>query len=156
MKGLSAKYETPERDPTLRELTGYLMKRAFLSIRVGLKKELEPLGLRLITFSILAVVSDNPGITQSLLAETLAVDRSNMAQLVNDLIHDGHLSRKVSRKDGRAYSLIITKSGVELLAKAKLLVQRHEDERLSVLSEPEISILRQALLKIEQSQTLPE
>ena len=70
-------------DQGLRQFVGYSMKRAFLDIRDDLIVTLAPLGLRVMTFSALSIVVENPDLSQSQLAQSLRIERSGVVVLVD-------------------------------------------------------------------------
>ena len=49
------------RDTALSQLVGYNLKRSFNGIYIDLAEALRPLGLRMITFTILTMLRENPG-----------------------------------------------------------------------------------------------
>ena len=58
-------------DAALRPFLGFNLRRAWNVIHADLGATLDPLGLRMITFSALVVIGDNPGLSQAQLAAAL-------------------------------------------------------------------------------------
>jgi hypothetical protein len=54
-------------DETLRSFAGYSMKRAFNVVQADLSRALEPFGLRMMTFTALILIVDNPDLSQTAL-----------------------------------------------------------------------------------------
>lgn len=52
-------------DEVLRQFYGYSMKQSYLLIRDDMIQTIEPLGLRVATFSALAIINAHPDITQT-------------------------------------------------------------------------------------------
>jgi DNA-binding MarR family transcriptional regulator len=150
MKGTTAEppKESQDRevsDARLERFTGYLMKRAFNVVQADLARVLEPFGLRMLSFSTLMVVIDNPDITQTQLAQALSVERSNIVVVLDVLEEAGLLNRNPVPRNRRAYALRATLAGQRLAEKAAKAVAEHEARLFGSLSPAEHGVLRQAL-----------
>ncbi|GAB4350375.1 MAG: MarR family transcriptional regulator [Oricola sp.] len=138
-------------DETLRGFAGYNMKRAFNVIQADLARTLEPFGLRMITFTALILVADNPGLSQTQLAGALAVERSNLVSIVDDLEKSGLVVRNPALNDRRSHALCATLAGKRLCEKAVHAVRAHEARLLACLDARERAALVAALQQIEES-----
>jgi DNA-binding MarR family transcriptional regulator len=138
-------------DATLRGLVGYSMKRAFMVISADLARTLEPFELRMMTFTALTLVSDNPGLSQSQLAQAMAVERPNLVVIIDELETRGLITRDRVPTDRRTYALHITADGAQLLARATSAVHRHENAIMGQLSTNEEAALIATLKRIEAS-----
>jgi len=147
--GISKPVPAQAGDSALRRFTGYRMKRAYNTMRADLQARLEPLGLRITTYSTLVLVVDNPGLRQSALADTLEIKRSNMVLIVEDLEHRGWITRKQIPADRRAYAIYPTRSGKRICDKAIALDMEHEAALLNCLSSEELNRFTAVLEKIE-------
>lgn len=141
--------DTEALDVTLRGFVGYAMKRAFLGIQSDLNRVLAPLNLRMMTFSALVVIADNPGLRPAHLAEALAVERPNLATLLAELEKDGLITRNPARDDGRALALHPTEAGCALCARAVTAVRAHEARITAALEQTERETLVRALQRLE-------
>ncbi len=137
-------------DAPLRAFVGYQMKRAFNAVQADLGRTLEPFGLRMLTYSALALIVENPGLRPSQLAQALAVERANVVVYVDQLEEAGWVTRAPAPGDRRAYALRCTLAGRRLYARAQKAVQAHDDRLLSGLSADEAAIVRKALAQMEQ------
>ena len=95
-------------DKGLRQFAGYHLKRAYNVLRSDLSRTLEPLGLRITTYSSLILIVENPGIRQSELASALDIERPNMVVIIDDLEQRGWINRERVKTDRRAYALYAT------------------------------------------------
>ncbi len=138
-------------DATLRGLVGYNMKRAFMVIGADLARTLEPFELRMLTFTALTLVADNPGLSQSQLAEAMQVERPNLVVIVDELETRGLITRDRVPTDRRTYALRITTEGARLLAGATRAVAEHENQIMGGLSDAEEAALIATLNRIEAS-----
>lgn len=138
-------------DGGLRLFAGYHMKRAYNVLRSDLTRQLEPLGLRITTFSTLMLIVENPGIRQSDVALALEIERPNMVVILDDLERQGWISRERVETDRRAYALISTPAGRRVCEHAAALGKAREQRLLNGLSDGEKQQLISALTKIERS-----
>jgi DNA-binding MarR family transcriptional regulator len=138
-------------DARLEQFTGYLMKRAFNVVQSDLARVLEPFGLRMLSFSTLMVVIDNPDITQTQLAQALSVERSNIVVVLDTLEEAGLLNRNPVPRNRRAYALRATLAGQRLAEKACKAVAAHEARLFGGLSPAEHAVLREALGRLKSS-----
>ena len=141
----------PVSDATLRGLVGYNMKRAFMVIGADLARTLEPFELRMLTFSALTLVADNPGLSQSQLAEAIQMERPNLVVIVDELEARGLITRDRVPTDRRTYALRITAAGARLLARATGAVRDHERQLMGGLSAADAAALIAKLNLIETS-----
>ncbi len=135
-------------DQGLRQFVGYTMKRAFLDIRDDLIVTLAPLGLRVMTFSALSIVVENPDLSQSQLAQSLRIERSGVVVLVDELEMANLILRNPVQGDRRSYALRATLKGRRLWKQAERKVQAHEKALLAELSDEEQKILNALLCRI--------
>ncbi|GAB4576747.1 MAG: hypothetical protein Tsb0019_01840 [Roseibium sp.] len=121
-------------DRTLRALHGYQIKRAFNVIQSDLNRTLKPFDLRMITYTALVLIVDNPGLRQSQLAEAMDIERPNLVVIVDELERRDLITRDRLPSDRRAYALNATPDGLELCEQAVAAVRLHEDQLLEGIS----------------------
>ena len=143
--------KTSVNDDTLRRFLGYRLKRAYSSLRADLLARLEPLGLRITTYSALVLIVDNPGLRQSELASALDIKRSNIVAILDDLDARGWGVRQRDPLDRRVFTLSATASGLKVCRRALAMDTKHESRLLACLSSRETERLSALLEKIELS-----
>jgi DNA-binding MarR family transcriptional regulator len=82
-----------------------------------------------IQFSTLALTGANPGLSQTVLARALGIERSSTVSIIDGLEGRGLLERR--RPDRRSHALFLTAAGTRLLARLKPRVAAH-DEAIAV------------------------
>jgi len=75
------------------------------------EKSLEEKGISPKQYGILLVVYGNKELTQKLVADKVAIDRTTMGQHVDILEEKNYISRIRSKHDKRAYNLVLTPEG---------------------------------------------
>jgi len=120
-------------DDTLNELVGYHMKRAFNIIQNDLSATLKPFELRMLTFTALVLVVDNPGLSQSQLASAMDIERPNLVVIIDELEQRRLIVRDRVSTDRRMYAIKATLSGRRLARKALVATKAHETKLLAGL-----------------------
>jgi DNA-binding MarR family transcriptional regulator len=131
----------------LPSLMGYMLRQGQLCVYQDFFHILAAENIRPPQLSILEVVSRNPGIRPSDVAEAIGIKRANLVPLVTALEQRGFLTRAMAEADRRAQSLHVTPEGAEKLQYWLSIVRPHEDrlaERLGAHG-------RETLLKLLQT-----
>jgi len=143
------------RDDTLRQFLGYHLKRTSNDILADLAKTLKPFDLRMLTYTALVLIVDNPGMRQFQLADAMDVERSNLVVLLDELERRDLIVRDKVPTDRRAYALRPTLTGRKLYEKAVKAVRNHEKALLAGTDPKQIndliSLLRQIRLNLSES-----
>lgn len=137
----------------LLNLVGYNMKRAYMRIYQDFSDALKELDLRQRTFSVLSLVIENPGISQSEVARTLGIERSGTVVIVDELERRDVIQRDKVPGDRRSYALRPTSAGKGLYRKAVERIQKHEDKLMAGFSDAERQSLNQLLQRIHSLNT---
>jgi DNA-binding MarR family transcriptional regulator len=96
---------------------------------------------------LLLLIEANPGVTQSRLAQAMALDRSTMVGVLDALEARGWLERRKGR-DRRTNGLWLTRAGRVLLARVKRRIAAHEARVTARLSSSERARLLVLLSKL--------
>ena len=110
---------------------------------------LEQVGLRPRQLVTLTLLRDAGPSTQQSLATALAIDRTNLVGLLNELETAGLLRRRRSEQDRRRHIVELTEAGAAKLGEAERALARAEAELLHGLDEQE----RQTLYELLQRAT---
>jgi DNA-binding MarR family transcriptional regulator len=70
-------------------------------------------------FTVLMVVADEEGLTQTDLVERTGIDRSTMADIVARLLSRGLIQRRRAKEDARAYAIKLSPHGAKALREAQ-------------------------------------
>lgn len=138
-------------DRTLRTLLGYQMKRTFNVIQSDLSRTLKPFDLRMLTYTALILIVDNPGLRQSQLAEAMDIERPNLVVIVDELERRDLILRDRVESDRRAYALKATLAGRRLCEKAVAAVAAHEKLLLKGISPDALTTAMKVMQLIESN-----
>ncbi len=140
-------------DATLRGLVGYNIRRASTVIQGDLAATLKALDLRMITFTALVFIVDNPGLQQSHLADAMSIERPNLVVILDELERRDLITRDRVITDRRAYALRATLAGRRLYDEALKAVHSHEAALLGNLNDTERSQISDAMRLIASLRT---
>lgn len=140
--------DEPLAETNLRQFVGYEMKMAYLLIHQDMLRKLKPSGLRIVTFSALGIVVENPDISQTQLAQALQIERSGVVVIVDELENADLILRNRVEGDRRSYALRATLKGRNLWSRTEKHVHEHEDGILAGLTGAERETLKALLGRI--------
>ena len=111
---------------TLSGFVGYALRRAQAVVFSDLSEALSALKLRPVQYSVLVLIDQNPGTSQSCVSTALGIQKANFVAIIADLVARGLVRRQRSKLDGRTYSLGLTPAGKSMLSQAAELQSAHE------------------------------
>ncbi|ULJ82329.1 MarR family transcriptional regulator (plasmid) [Rhizobium sp. C104] len=132
----------------LGDLLGFHLRMAHVAIYRDFAETMEELGLTQKQLAVMELTAGNPGASQIDLANTLGTDRATMMALVNRLAARDFIERHPSAADRRRQELHLTKAGRAMLARARKLIDTHEQRFIDLFSPDELDGLLAALKRI--------
>jgi DNA-binding MarR family transcriptional regulator len=128
--------------------TAFLLARANARSLAATHAGLADHGLRVRSYSVLALAVAEARLSQRDIAEYLWLDPSQVVALVDDLQRRGLVTREPDENDRRAKVVVATDAGRKLHAKAARSVAERERENLETLEATEQEQLRGLLLRL--------
>jgi DNA-binding MarR family transcriptional regulator len=132
----------------LEGLIGYNARRAALAVIEVFLERMAIYELKPVDFSVLSLVSRNPGITSSQLCASLGILPPNLVAIINGLQKRELVTRKPHPRDGRALGLHLTPAGRKLVRDAERTASELEADVAGRLSPAESRTLIRLLKKI--------
>ena len=132
----------------LEGLIGYNARRAALAVIGVFLERMAVYKLRPVDFSVLSLVTHNPGITSRQLCTTLGILPPNLVGMVNALEKRGLLIREPHPHDGRAMGLHLTAAGEKLMREAERTAAKLESDAAANLTAAELKTLIRLLKKV--------
>lgn len=132
----------------LETLLGYNARRAALAVIEVFLERMAPYQLKPVDFSVLSLITHNPGITSRQLCTTLGILPPNLVGMVNALEKRELIARKPHPRDGRATGLHLTPAGQKLMRDAEKTAAALEADVASRLSAAEQRTLIALLKKV--------
>lgn len=138
-------------DGNLTGFLGYNLKRTLSIVQADLARVLSTFDLRAVSFSALSIVVDQPGLTQTQLAEALQIERSNLVSILDELAGRSLIIRAPVAHDRRRHALMPTAAGTQLAATVQASLVDHERRLFAGLTASERAELQRILLKFRKS-----
>ena len=126
----------------------WLVGRVSLQSQRLLQQRFATQELRKPHYGVLASLDDAGPEAQGPLADRVAIDRSDMVSLIDDLESGGHVERRPDPADRRRKVVHLTASGREVLERLDALVHAADDELLAPLSPDERRTLAELLVRV--------
>lgn len=132
----------------LSHLMGYAASRAAITLRKAFARQMAPLDIRVVEFSILMLVAQNPQVNQKQLGAELDISAPNLAVMLDRMVERGWVERVRSTADRRAQHIHLTAAGARLVQRAEKIASTMEKPALAVLSAAERALLIELLHKV--------
>lgn len=132
----------------LETLIGYNARRAALTIIDVFLERMAVYDLRIVDFSVLSLISHNPGISSRQLCSELNILPPNLVGMINALQKRELIVRLPHPVDRRVMCLHLTSSGIKLMHDAEQTAFELEKDATSRLTGSERKILMKLLQKI--------
>ena len=127
-----SRYSSAETSP------GYLFWKTFHSWQRAMRAKLEPLAITQVQYSILAtasyLASASDGVSQQDVANQLSMDKMMVSSVVKTLEARALVTRTRSATDGRAFRMVLTRMGRDLLRRATPAAEGVDEEFFGTLS----------------------
>jgi MarR family transcriptional regulator, lower aerobic nicotinate degradation pathway regulator len=130
------------------ELPSWLLNRAATHATRVVAEAFVVAGVRRHHFTVLVALDDGGPSSQADLGRRLGMDRSDLHAVVNDLEHDGLVSRGRDERDRRRNVVALTSAGRSTLRRLDEQVQAAQAELLTPLSQSERRDLERLLTRV--------
>ena len=132
----------------IRNILGFHIRLAHVAGYRHFMETFSDLDLTQKQVSVLWLVSDNPGVAQTDLAQRLRMDRATTMGIINRLQARGFLRRGPSPQDRRRKTLYLTEKGDQVLSHAREAIWEHEKWLTSRFTKKEVQTLMSLLDRI--------
>jgi len=130
------------------KLLGYNLAQASIPTTRAFRRQIAPLGLTQVEFTVLTLLATNSNVTQLQLGRALGAAPSNLTNLLGRLETKQLIQRRRSSVDARAQTIALTRAGNALAKKATGLADGMEQSLLRHLTDGERSMLFELLQKV--------
>ncbi len=141
---------------------GFLLTDSARLLRKLIDRRLQPLGLSRAQWSILAILSNHDGLSQSQISDELEIEKSTAGRLIDQVEKSGWIERRPIPGDRRLWGIHLTDRARRLIAEVESIVLHTRAEMLRGLSaeqQHDLSALLQtvkgnlaAALELDQAQ----
>jgi DNA-binding MarR family transcriptional regulator len=112
----------------LTDLIGFHLRLAQSASSQAFAQRLDSIDVSPSWFAVLALIRENPGITQTALSRADARDKSSLTRVLDDLERREFVTRERHQSNRRSYSLKLTTAGMNLLDELMEHARAHEHD----------------------------
>lgn len=127
---------------------GYAVRRAQIAIFQDFFATFAQLKIRPAQYSILTVIENNPGLTQTQVAAALGIKKTNFVAMIDTLEKRELVTRRPVPADRRSYALFLTPAGTALMPKLHGLAEQHEQRIIALTGEAAYAALAEPIRAI--------
>lgn len=123
----------------------YALAAAHRKLHVELSRELKSLNVQVETWRVLQSLRSSSGITMRELADIVLMNPPTLTKLVDRMVADGLVQRRLSSQDQRRVQLDLTDFGLALAEKIMLRVDAQNERIIEMIGLEKAKVLRDAL-----------
>lgn len=139
---------TADAAPPMTDLPGFLIRRLHQIHLALFSEECAGFDITPVQFSIMTVVSRNPGLDQTALAQEIGVDRATLANVLGRLEARGMVRRAKSKTNHRLKCVSMTAAGTKMLEAIRPAALRAHERTVAPLTAEERAVFEAALRKL--------
>ena len=113
---------------------GFLLTDSARLLRKLIDRRLHPRGLSRAQWSILAILSNHEGLSQSQISHELEIEKSTAGRLIDQIEKSGWIERRPTPGDRRLWSIHLTDQARQLIVEIESVILQSRDEMLHGLS----------------------
>ncbi len=100
---------------------------------------------------IMALIAENPGISQSKLCEAIKLDKGTVAKVILKLEEDNYITKEINPNDSRSFYIYPSDSLLEIIPEFKDVKKSWDEILTKGLSDIEIQIFKELLNRAEKN-----
>lgn len=128
---------------------GFLLTDSARLLRKLIDRRLQPLGLSRAQWSILAILSNRDGLSQSQISDELEIEKSTTGRLIDQVEKSGWIERRPIPGDRRLWGIHLTDRARQLIAEVESIVLQTRAEMLHGLSAEQQQCLSELLQTVK-------
>ena len=128
---------------------GFLLTDSARLLRKLIDRRLHPLGLSRAQWSILAILSNHEGLSQSQISLELEIEKSTAGRLIDQIEKSGWIERRPIPGDRRLWSIHLTDQARQLLVEIERVIMHAREDMLRGLSEEQQNTLTDLLRTVK-------
>lgn len=135
--------------PLTRRL-GYVVRRAQIAIFQDFYQTMSAAQISTAQYSALVIIARNPGLSQTQVANALAIKKANFVALIRELEQRGFVERRSIPGDKRSLALHLTSAGKLAYSELDRLSEEHESKLREAVGDDSYNALFQPLIRLSK------
>lgn len=128
---------------------GFLLTDSARLLRKLIDRRLQPLGLSRAQWSILAILSNHDGLSQSQISDELEIEKSTAGRLIDQVEKSGWIERRSIPGDRRLWGIHLTDRARRLTDEVESVILQTRAEMLRGLTEEQQQHLSELLQRVK-------
>jgi MarR family transcriptional regulator, transcriptional regulator for hemolysin len=128
---------------------GFLLTDSARMLRKLIDRRLQPSGLSRAQWSVLAILSNHEGVSQSQISHELEIEKSTAGRLIDQVEKSGWIERRPIPGDRRLWSIHLTDQARQLLVEIERVILHAREDMLRGLSEEQQNTLTELLRTVK-------
>jgi DNA-binding MarR family transcriptional regulator len=128
---------------------GFLLTDSARLLRKLIDRRLQPLGLSRAQWSVLAILSNHEGVSQSQISQELEIEKSTAGRLIDQVEKSGWIERRPILGDRRLWSIHLTDQARQLLVEIERVIMHAREDMLRGLSDEQQNTLTDLLRTVK-------
>ena len=133
---------------SLADFVPYLLNRAGVKIGLAFTRDIEPLGVTLPMWRVMAALWEDSDQRLGDIAQKTSIDISTLSRLLVSLQRKQYVVRRRSGSDGRALSVSLTEKGRSLTERIIPIAQHYEDVAIRGINSGNLRRLKKMLMTL--------
>lgn len=130
---------------------GFLLTDSARLLRKLIDRRLQPLGLSRAQWSVLAILSNHDGLSQSQISDGIEIEKSTAGRLIDQVEKSGWIERRPIPGDRRLWGVHLTDQARELIAEVERVILQTRTEMLRGLSAEQQQNLSEILQTVKSN-----
>lgn len=122
----AAAAEKPVSYGALNSRIGYILRRAQMAVFQDFYRAVAAWNLTPAQYSTLVIIENNPGLSQTQVADALGIKKTNFVAMIKELEARGLACRRSMPGDRRSFALFLTPQGERTMAELEASSNEHE------------------------------
>jgi DNA-binding MarR family transcriptional regulator len=128
--------------PAAARYTGYLLTKLGEMAAIGATRTLEPLGVRLRHFYVLAALAADNSLSQRDVSRLLDIDPNVLVGVIDELEKQGLAERRRNPRDRRRHVVVLTPAGQRVLREGNARLDEAEADLRAHMTAEELAVVR--------------
>ncbi len=129
----------------------YSLATAHRKIHNSLKKRLKEFGVQVEAWRVMEILESEANLTMGDLAEVVLMNPPTLTKLVDRMVSDGIVHRRIANQDHRQVNLVLTELGRKRITQIRKEVQNEDDMIFEKIGREKAELLKSLLAEINTS-----